>query len=342
MRLIIVFLCLFAGVLPTFAGTAADEWKSLVALDAGPATKPKNAEEANQIALAHMDRQEKALRDFIAAYPADEHIREAKLRLVRVLNLRASVTQSTPPPEAGKLMDELEKTATPENLVEVHFARLTQEMRLWQGKRVPKSAREKLLRSAEDFQKRFPSDRRVASVLVEIGRLFESKPDIKTKLLNDAASLNKDPNLKMEIADEFKRLACLDKPLALQLRDVNGVTLKTEEWKGKPVLLIFVSVLERSCLETMGEISSAISKLPEKPRLVLVSLDDNKDDVSAFAQRHGIKTPIAWEKEGWESRQIRELGLNLIPSVWLLDGNGIIRSLDPMDDLVSSIKALQK
>jgi len=341
MRLIITTLCLFAASISAFAD-AANDWKALVALDAGPSRQPKDGEEAQQMALAHMDRQEKALRDFMTEHPKDTNAWETKLRLVRVLHLRANLTQKEAPAEAARLMTELEKTASPEKLSDVEFTRLTLLMRRWQGKRVPVSERDALHQAALQFQERFPADRRVAPLLVEISRLFEGKPEIKTKLLQDASAKNSDPNLKIEIADEFKRLACLDKPLSLKLRDVDGSLIKTEEWRGTPVLLIFISVRESACLTTMGDISKAISKLSEKPRLVLLSLDEKKEDVITFIERYKIKTLVAWEKQGWDSPAIRGVGINLIPSVWLLDGEGIVRSLDPMDNLAASIKSLKK
>src|SRR5260221_13951719 len=81
-----LFVAACAGAL---AGTAEDDWQTVVALDAGPGGKSESAEAAGMMVVNHLAKQEKALRSFLAAHPQDPHVFEAQLRLARLLQIRA-------------------------------------------------------------------------------------------------------------------------------------------------------------------------------------------------------------------------------------------------------------
>ena len=111
---------------------------------------------------------------------------EARLRLARLLQIRADFESSEKPrAEAKRLLDELEKTATPEQRPELDFAKVA---RLMRGLRPPDAAqRDEVLKAARRFQAAHPADRRVAALLAEVATLFDSQPKTKEILLEDAA-----------------------------------------------------------------------------------------------------------------------------------------------------------
>src|SRR4051812_19414032 len=77
------------GAFSRAAGDADQDWQAIIALDAGPQEQPKSPEAASQMVLAHLARQEKALRGFVAGHPQDARTFEARLRLARLLQIRA-------------------------------------------------------------------------------------------------------------------------------------------------------------------------------------------------------------------------------------------------------------
>ena len=109
-RRILALLLLFSS--PLVAGDAREDWTRVTALDAGPSATPKDPAEAQTLILAHLDRQEKTLRGFLAAHAGDSNAFEARLRLARVLNLRAELKDEPKPAEAGVILDAAEKDAT--------------------------------------------------------------------------------------------------------------------------------------------------------------------------------------------------------------------------------------
>src|SRR5678810_1013216 len=128
---VLAFACFISIPIADIGAASADEaWGRIVALDAGPQLRTGNAADANVGAMAHLDTQEAALRKFIAEYSSDAHAFEARLRLARLLQIRADIEgNSKRSAEAAQLLDDLEKRATPEQKTEVDFARITHLMR---------------------------------------------------------------------------------------------------------------------------------------------------------------------------------------------------------------------
>ena len=50
--------------------------------------------------------------------------------------------------------------------------------------------------------------------------------------------------------------------------------------------------------------------------------------------------PVAFDGKGWESPLVRGLGINALPTVWLLDARGRLRSLNALENTVAQIRQL--
>jgi hypothetical protein len=55
-----------------------------------------------------------------------------------------------------------------------------------------------------------------------------------------------------------------------------------------------------------------------------------------------VKSPIAWDGKGWESPLVQALGINALPTTWLLDKEGVLRSLDALDETAEQLKKLAR
>ena len=94
------------------AADAEADWNRIVALDAGPKVQARTQNEVRQAAMMHLAQQEQALRSFLAAHPSDANAFEARLRLSRVMQIRADFEKSPKHrTEAKRLLDEAEKLA---------------------------------------------------------------------------------------------------------------------------------------------------------------------------------------------------------------------------------------
>ena len=323
------------------AGDARDDWAAVMALDVGPGVQPKTAAEAFALAQGHSEKQEKALRGFLAAHAGDANAFEAMLRLARVLDLRAEMKAEPQSAEAlGLLEKAAQMTTTSSRQTEFEFALLTRRMRKWRSKRPPVEERRALLEQARQFESAHPGDRRTATLLSEIAALFDFDPATKGTLLIEAKKLTKDPELTAQIADDLRRLAFLGKPLPLRFTALDGRRVDVKSWQGKVVGIVFFATWSAPSKAALVELRRAIEAAGARAELAAVSLDSDRADLENFLREQGIACPVAWDGKGWESPLMQALGINSVPTTWLLDTKGVLRSLDALEDPAGQIRKL--
>ena len=336
MRLLLILSLLSTTAL---AGDAREDWTQVLALDGGPKEEPKTAEEALQISLAHLERQEKVLRAFFSTHADAAQSVEARLRLARLLNMRADLKGAPAPEESASLLTEADKSATTAaQRAEVDFAQLAQRMRAWRGKRPPINERRALFEAMRKFETAHPDDRRLAAVKVEVAALFESEPHTMVPLLKEANKLAKDPALKARIADDLKRLSFYEKTLPLKFTAIDGTRYDVKESRGKVVALLFFATWSMPAKTAFMELQRITAG--SDVALVVVGLDKERAILEAFLKEAKSTAQVAWDGKSWESPLIQALGVNAVPSIWLLDREGVVRTLDALDEPAVQIERL--
>lgn len=116
---------------------------------------------------------------------------------------------------------------------------------------------------------------------------------------------------------------------AIQLKDMNGKSLNISELAGKdhPVILSFFATWCKPCLRELNAISEVYEDWQEETgvELIAVSIDQGQDVAKV--------KPLA-DGSGWDFRVLldpgsdlkRAMGVNVIPHLFLLDGQGNIVS----------------
>ena len=301
-----------------WAGDAATDWQAILALDAGPGGEARNVAAARAAASQHLTTQENALRRFIAAYPQDANAFEARLRLARLLEIRGSFEGSEKARiEAKRMLDDLAKTATPEQQVEVDFAQVTRLMR--GAQKTAKERREQILTATRKFYTAHPGDRRMARLLVEVAALFDSQPKVKISLLNEANAATTDPELKQRIADDLRRLDLLGHPLPLSFTSLSGKEVKIEDFRGRPVLVVFFADFSPPSTEALAQLQRVIAELPKDSVAAIgVSLDPRRESLDSVIASTRLTWPVAFDGKSWEGPLVRSLGINTLPTVYVL------------------------
>ncbi len=323
------------------AGDSRDDWAAITALDAGPGVKPKTAAEAYGAAIEHTAKQEKALRKFLESHPGDGHALEATLRLARLLDLRAEMKSEPPSAESASLLDKAEGIAvTPEQRTELEFALLAREMRNWRSKRPPIEDRRTLLKQARKFEAAHPSDRRIPMLLVEMATLFDFEPTTKERLLLDAKKLTKDSGLTAQIADDLRRLSFIGRPLPLRFVALDGRRVDVRAWEGSVVAIVFFATGSANSKAALLEVKRAVEAAGSGVQIAAVSLDSDRADVEDFLRAEKITFPVAWDGKGWDGPLMQALGINSVPTTWLLDTKGALRSLDALHETDAQLRKL--
>jgi hypothetical protein len=291
--------------------------------------------------LQHLDRQEKVLRNFLAAHPADPNAFEATLRLARLLDRLAELKEQPRPAEAASLLQSLDKEPlTPSRRTELDFALLSHRMRAFRDKRPSAGERREILDQARSFEKAHPTDRRIPALLAEVATLFDGTPTTKQALLLDAKKLAKDPVVTAQIDDDLKRLGFLGKPLPLRFTALDGRNADAKDWHGKVVAVIFFATWSAPSKTGFAELQDAVGRHGAKAQLVGISLDADRAALEAYLRERKTECPIARAEKGWDSPLIQALGINALPTAWLLDRQGVVRSLDALDEPSNQIRRL--
>lgn len=325
---------------PLLAGSPAEDWAALTALDAGPQKRPASSTEARSIAVEHLAKQERLLRVFLHEHPGDSRAVEAKLRLARALQLKADVQDARiASPEIDRLIAEAEKQASPEQRADVRFSSITYTMRRMRNPDAHQ--RQQLYDLAKNFQATYPEDRRLGGLLAEIATRFDHEPRRKRELLITARAAARDEEVKARIADDFKRLDLLGEKVPLRFQAPGGAPLDLAQHRGKVVVLIFFAAWSQPAVEAIDQIQASLSKVPtDHLQIFGVSLDTKQAPLENLARQRKITWPVVCDGRGWESPLVRSLGINALPTVWLLDREGRLASLDGLDGFISQVREL--
>ncbi|GAB4181027.1 MAG: hypothetical protein Fur0032_22070 [Terrimicrobiaceae bacterium] len=329
----ILWLVVFAGLglAPALLASDADrQWKAFVAMDRGPSGKPGSPEQATIAARAHLAAQRRAAQDFLAKYPGDSRAPEARIRLANILAAEGMMnSQPASVSEALSILLKLETDpAIPAGLqADAAFRRASIAMQtVPQG---PERGYRDVVAAARRFSSAFPQDRRTPRILVEAATVCDADPSLKRELLEEARKLTTDNSLRRRILDDLTRLDLLGKPLQLVVPSLRGGSIKTAELLGKPVVVIFWSPSSPQSLLWLRDFradweSSARSQFD----VLTIAVDSDRKAVSERAAHLPPQWLAGYEPGGWEAPTIRSLGLNALPTVWVLDAGGSLRSLN--------------
>jgi len=339
-------VCAFSlSLISNFAfADALKDWEQIIALSAGPKGDAQTREQARQLMIQNFEEQQRALQLFIATYPADSHNVEASLRLSHLLAVRCDLEGK---PEyytvAAKILDKLEAdpATPPAKLPDVAYSRIT--LLMHHTPNPDGVQRETLVAYVRKFQKDYPSDHRLANLLAEMASLYDSDPETKRQLLEEALRYAGDDAVKQRINDDFKRLAMLGRPVELKFDSVQGEPIDVTKYRGKVVLVYFFANWARPSVLGLIEVKRIADQFPKnKVQALGISLDKSKEALTATMTKAGIDFPVYFDGKGWESPLARSLGINALPTAWVLDRSGNLRTLNAMNSTEAIITQLME
>lgn len=337
-----ILLLLFLAMGFAFAG-ADDEWALIVAMDAGPDTKPSSLKEARELAKVHLARHSALLDQFLEKNPADNRAFEARLRLA---GIRAALgkmeNKQSFLDESMRLLQALErdKSATLSQRAEAGFRRVSLLMQSLRGQEADR--RRDLVAAARNYSIRYPGDPRAPRLLVEVATICDNEPSLKRELLEEARQSSKEEALRRRIDDDLLRLNLLDKRLPVKFLTIQGGHFDISKQRGRVVVLVFWSAEAAPSLLWMDDFRRALIDLPSsKIEVATVNLDNNPQSVSPFMKEASIPDwPTACDGKGWASPMVREFGINALPTVFIFDQQGVLRSVNVRNNFEFWIRKL--
>lgn len=333
MKFFFIFLFLPAVVL----AAPNEEWAVIVAMDAGPRKKPSTQDEARSLARTHLATHKQLIEQFLARYPNDPRVFDAKLRLASILAAIGGMENTQQLVDAAmRILAALEKspTASREKRANAGFRRVSLYLQSMRGRE--NEMCDSIVDSARNFVLKYPGDRRGPRLLVEVATICDNDPKLKRQLLERARELSTEESLKRRIADDFTRLEHLDKPLSLKFQTLQGGIFDTGKEKGNVVMLVFWSAESPHSLLWMQNLRRNLEALPQSHlRIALISLDTNRKAVLQRLKEFRMDgKPAYFDGKGWENAIAHPLGINAVPTVFVLDKEGILRTLNARDNYI--------
>lgn len=320
------------------SGTTSD-WEQVTALDQPLPRLSSDPLKARTALKRHLESQREAAMVFLATNPVGPHSYEARVRIAVADARIASLQENAPAVNASlQRLIALEKEAPDERQgAETMFRRISLQ---WQNLGdTPDLRRENAVTCARLFATRFPNDRRTPRLLAEAAALCDNHPEEKSCLIDLAISLSRDEALTLRLQDDRKRIDLLGKPLDLKFQAIGGETFDTGNLKGKVVAIVFWSAESAPSLVWMRYFAAYAAMVPDLA-VATVSLGRDSGDLKAAMASLGVHWPTYSDGLGWSNPVARRFGINVLPTLWLLDRKGCLRYLNARDSYEIRIREL--
>ena len=312
---------------------AADNaWKIILEQADGPGSRFNSQEEALKAAAQHLDKQEAALRGFAQQYPADSRYYSAKIRLAAVIAAEGRLKHDPALEDAArKSLNDLETDPSTPKLVKADagFARVSQTMASASGQ-LDEKARDILLIEVRQFDVSYPKDRRTGNLLTEIATLYDNEPVQKQTLLKEAAEHTNDEAARQRISDDLRRIELLGRPLDLRLHLLDGgSSLDLTQHHGHVQVILFWASFSLPALHELAALQEIAKSLGGQPvDFLTVSVDEDRAALVGTMKVADMRWPTHFDGQGWKGELVRSLGINALPTVWVLDRQGKLLTLN--------------
>ncbi len=326
-----LFLVLGTGSL---LANATSDWAAILALDSGPKRKPSSQEEAVLLARNHLLFQRKALESFLKTYPRDAKAPAAQIRLAGVLategNMDGNPRQVR---DALKILVGVESNPLAADQVRADAGFRKASIVMQSAPASTPQGIKTIVASARQFAAAYPTDLRAARLFVEAATVCDSDPSLKRGLLEEAKRMTTEDTLQRRITDDLLRLDLLGKPFELSIPALSGEPINLAAHRGAVVLLIFWSSEAPQSLLWLRDFRAQWEKLGEAaPRVVTINLDSSRREAEERMKSFPSTWLVGYEPGGWQSPTARRLGINALPTIWVIDAQGTLQSLNAKTD----------
>ena len=116
------------------------------------------------------------------------------------------------------------------------------------------------------------------------------------------------------------------KAIDFHVTDLNGAELSLEKYRNKVVLLDFWAVWCGPCLAEIPNVKRVYEKYKDRNfQIIGINLDRNRSRLQDYLNKEGITWPQFFDGKGWKNKVAEMYRVNSIPSMYLIDGNGVVR-----------------
>jgi thiol-disulfide isomerase/thioredoxin len=208
------------------------------------------------------------------------------------------------------------------------------------------NAQTKILDQATELAKANPENQLLTEVFMGMSQIGAATPELKDRaaaVITDNMKGQTVQQLKTELAGEKKLHALENKPLAIKAVRHDGSMLNTADLKGKVILVDFWATWCGPCLAELPRVKKAYADFHDKGlEVVGVSCDESGDKLKKFLEANkDMPWPQLFDEKtaGWHPLAT-EYGINAIPTMFLIDKKGVLRSVTARENFEEMIPRL--
>ena len=250
----------------------------------------------------------------------------------------------------------LKRMAASPNAPEAATGRSAQIVAEWMQSGADAAAQRKIVDEFSDLAKQYPTQDAVAAAAMMLaGTTRPEAGELRERIRTTVATTLKSPRASAVVqqleATEAKlgslaqRKALEGKPLVVEGVGVGGSKVSTADWKGKVVLVSFWATWCKPCAEDLPRLKQAYQQYHGQGlEIVGVSCDNNPEEVQKFvAQNKDVPWPHLFDaaKPGWHALA-EQYYIRSIPTMFLIDRKGVLRSVEAKDNFEKMIPELLK
>jgi thiol-disulfide isomerase/thioredoxin len=131
------------------------------------------------------------------------------------------------------------------------------------------------------------------------------------------------------------------KPLSLKFDAADGSPVDLAKLHGKVVLIDFWATWCGPCMKEVPNVVAAYAKYHDKGfEIIGISLDKSKDAMLRMTSQKGMIWPQYFDGKGWENEISSGFHVRSIPTMWLVNKNGVLAIPNARADLEGQIAKL--
>lgn len=203
----------------------------------------------------------------------------------------------------------------------------------------------KILDGLETTVKANPTSEDPVLALTIMSQVGAAKPELKkramTIVLTDSQSATAKA-IKSRAAAQAHQNEAVNQPMTIAGKTIDNKDFSTADWKGKVVLVDFWATWCGPCKAGLPEVKKLYADNHAKGlEIIGVSSDRNPDDLKDFlAGNPDMPWPQLYEPNTTHHPLLDKYGIEGIPTMYLIDRNGICRSVTAREDMQELVPKL--
>jgi thiol-disulfide isomerase/thioredoxin len=187
----------------------------------------------------------------------------------------------------------------------------------------------------------FPGTRQALQAELVRLELYTRVAPAKADALLKEMAASKDPRLAGEAQRRLAAKELMTKPLELKFTSVDGAEIDLAKLRGKVVLVDFWATWCGPCRVEIPNVVNTYKKHhPKGFEIIGISLDRDKDKLLAYTKEQQMTWPQYFDGRVWENEISSRFGITGIPTMWLVDKKGYIRTMEARADLDGQVAKL--